>query len=152
MSDAHERVVQQVREAIPPSYLYQADGYLFRAIEAMVRHIDELEAREGAYGRDVERQVAHETAQKLERAEARIRELEAQTEYQWPNTVLELNKRITELQMRLGRVRAIARAWDQAATVNRATNDREDPYTRGVADTLMQCSGELEYELRQGEP
>ncbi len=76
--NAHEQVVQQVREAIPPSYLHQADGYLFRAIEAMVRHIDELEARDGAYGRDVERQVAHENAQKLERAEARVRELEAQ--------------------------------------------------------------------------
>ncbi len=67
------------------------------------------------------------------------------------HTVVELNKRITELQMRLERVREIAREWERAAECNRASSLRDDPHTIGVADTLMQCSGELEYELRQGE-
>ena len=96
-----------LREAIPPSYLHQADGDVFRAIASMVRHIDELEAQQGAYGRDVERQVAYETAQKLERAEARIRELEAQQ----PTTVLELTRRVTALQMKLERVREWAHRY-----------------------------------------
>ncbi len=44
-NNAHEAVVQSVREEVPEHFLREADGYLFRAVAQMAARIRELEAQ-----------------------------------------------------------------------------------------------------------